>query len=88
MEPTGIFARNLQECLLLQLEESDSCFKNIAMQIARKCLGLMGENKVQEIAKICGCTIENVKSGMQLIRTLQPRPASGFQQMQHIHNVK
>lgn len=78
MEPTGIFARNLQECLLLQLEESDSCFKNIAMQIARKCLGLMGENKVQEIAKICGCTIENVKSGMQLIRTLQPRPASGF----------
>ena len=78
MEPTGIFARNLKECLLLQLEESESVYREEGIHIAKNYLYLLAENKLPEIGKQCGYSMEKVKECVKLIRSLQPKPASGF----------
>ena len=71
--PSGIGARNLQECLLLQLdEESDS----LARQIVSHCFSLLASRKWKEIAQALQITLADVKSAVDQIQTLNPRPCS------------
>ncbi|MFC7364048.1 MULTISPECIES: RNA polymerase factor sigma-54 [Bhargavaea] len=71
--PSGIGARNLQECLLLQLdEESDS----LARQIVSHCFSLLASRKWKEIAQALQITLADVKSAVDQIQTLNPKPCS------------
>ncbi len=75
LEPTGVGAMNLAECLLLQLKENSpaTAFKRELIEEHLKDIEL---NRFPKIAKDTSRTIEEVKDAVEQIRTLHPRPGS------------
>ncbi len=75
-DPPGIAARDLQECLLLQLAGTDSSPESeLASRIVRECIKELGQKKFTEIAKRLKAPIDKVKAATQFIASLDPRPA-------------
>ena len=79
-DPPGIAARDLQECLSLQLEtiKSPKSICKIARTIVRDHLDLLSEMQLDQISNILDCDIESVQRAVRLIRSLNPKPASRF----------
>ena len=75
--PAGVGARNLSECLVLQLQRrhEDS---ELAIRIARDYLDPLSKSRYGLIAKSLGVCQEEVRTACDLIRTLNPRPGGGF----------
>jgi RNA polymerase sigma-54 factor len=76
-DPVGIAARDLQECLLLQLQHIGHD-TSIAERIVSTYLRLLQNHQVPEIAKKLGMTIDEVKEHVELIRHLDPKPGSRY----------
>ena len=77
LEPAGVGARSLQECLLLQLQrEPERC--RTAETIVRDYLDEVGRNHLSGIAKKMKITIEEVKEACRKIRSLNPKPGNAF----------
>ena len=75
MEPPGIGARDLKECLLLQLDYKDSATPFLA-ELITKHLDAIQQNKLPAVVKATGSTMEEVKEAIELMRTLNPQPGS------------
>jgi RNA polymerase sigma-54 factor len=76
-EPTGVGARNLQECLLLQAnkrEDSPAFVKNILANYFLE----FAERKWKLISKKMGIEIQHIQAAADFIQTLDPRPGSHF----------
>lgn len=77
LEPAGVGARNLSECLTLQLQRR--CPENeLALKIAAGYLDALSKNRYGLIAKELGASADAVYAACGLIRTLNPRPGTGF----------
>src|SRR2546421_4141536 len=84
-DPTGVAARDLQECLLLQL-------RHLGMEgtptekIVADHLRLLQNHQVPEIARKLGLTIDDLKEHIEIIRNLDPKPGSRYnpQQSQYV----
>jgi RNA polymerase sigma-54 factor len=78
LEPSGVAARSLSECLALQLEEMDPAVpgRGIALQAVRDTLPLMASRDTARLLETLGCTEEELRTAIDLIRTLDPRPGS------------
>jgi len=74
LEPAGVGARDLVECLLLQLPAQDS----IARRIAEKHLDDLAKCRIPQLAKLLGVSKEEVEQAALRIRALNPKPGSGF----------
>ena len=77
LEPAGIGARDLKECLEIQLErrgENDPIVK----EIIDNHLDDLADNKYQVIAKDLGITPKKAQDYGDLIKTLEPKPSRGF----------
>ena len=76
-DPVGVAARDLQECLGLQLQHigHDTA---VAEKIVTEHLRLLQNHQVPEIAKKLGMTIDEVKEHVELIRHLDPKPGSRY----------
>lgn len=75
MEPAGIGARDVRECLLLQLERSgkkDSLEHNIVSGF----LADLARNDIEKIAASLSAEKDKVKDAISHIKRLNPRPAS------------
>lgn len=77
LEPKGAGARNLRECLLIQLE-GDSDEEKLARRIVEDYLEELGKNRMEVIARKLKCSIDQVLSASDRIRALNPRPGSGY----------
>lgn len=77
LEPTGICARNLKECLILQLEEK-GIFDDNLYRIINEFIELMGKNKFTQIAKELKITVKEAQEYGDMIKTLDPKPTRGF----------
>jgi RNA polymerase sigma-54 factor len=77
LEPVGIAARNLKECLKIQIARKGIVDVNI-YRIIDEYLELLAENKFNTIAKDLGIDVNTAQEYGDLIRTLQPKPSSGF----------
>lgn len=77
LEPAGVFARDLGECLLLQLRRNKTDTPE-AEEIVREHLELLAGNKIPAIAKKVHLSVEETAELCQKIRNLNPRPASHF----------
>lgn len=77
LEPVGIAARNLKECLKIQIARKGIVDVNI-YRIIDEYLELLAENKFNTIAKELGIEVITAQEYGDLIRTLQPKPSSGF----------
>ena len=75
-EPTGVFARNLGECLALQLAERDRC--DPAMRLFLDHLDLLAERKLDVLRRICDVDDDDLNDMIAEIRTLNPRPGDAF----------
>jgi len=71
--PTGIGARDLKECLLIQLERT-GIDNPLAVNIVRDHLDKLAGKKFTEIAKALKVTPEEVQQAAKLIATLDPKP--------------
>jgi len=76
-DPVGVGARNLSECLMIQLKEKGIQDKN-AYTIVEKYLEDVATNKIQKIAKELHITVKRVQSIFDIIKMLEPKPARGF----------
>ena len=80
-DPPGIAARNLQECLLLQLERMDNGHDidvAVAKKIIEECFEEFTKKHYQKIQKKLGTEDEEfVRDAMELIVKLNPKPGSG-----------
>lgn len=77
LDPPGIAARNVQECLLFQLE-SAGFQEDLAYRIVHDHLGLIEKRKFSEIAKLENVSLDLVSAAMKLIQSLEPRPGRRF----------
>ena len=79
LDPPGLAARNLQECLLLQIEaivreEGEEDDLAAAGLLVREYLKEIEDNRLPQIAIRSGLTLEQIKSGLARLRRLDPRP--------------
>jgi len=73
LEPAGVGARDVRECLLLQLE-SRNAKDSVAWQIVSRHLRLVETRQLRELAKIMARPQEHIDIAVHLIRHLNPRP--------------
>jgi RNA polymerase sigma-54 factor len=76
-DPAGIGARDLQECLLIQLGQLDMQ-DSLAGRIVETYLERLDERYFQRIAKELGVTLEEVIAAVKLIRELDPKPGDRY----------
>ena len=72
-DPIGVGARDLRECLLLQLKAFDPQ-NTLAQQIVSEHLKQVQSNQLKEIARALNRPIEVVKRALDVIKKLDPRP--------------
>lgn len=75
-EPAGIFARDLAECLALQLAVRDRLDPAMKALIAN--LELLARRDFQTLKRICGVDEEDLLDMLAEIRALDPRPGMAF----------
>ena len=73
LDPLGIGARNLQECLIIQATELHPA-NDLLHEILENHLPDLERGQYQRIAKKCGTKLDQVAEAIQLIRFLDPRP--------------
>lgn len=90
LDPPGIAARNLQECLLLQLERKDPTrqWVPLAKKIIQDYMEEFSRKHYEKIIREMNISEEELKAGMKEILKLNPRPGNtssdGLKSMQHI----
>jgi RNA polymerase sigma-54 factor len=73
LDPPGVGNRNVQECLLLQLEALPGDTE-LARQIVEDHLEALEKNRLPQIAKALGVELEDVKAALTVIRRLSLHP--------------
>jgi len=74
--PAGLFARDLADCLALQLAE-EGALTPLARAVLDN-LPLVARRDVRRLAEVCGATEAAVDAVIARIRTLDPRPGRAF----------
>ncbi|MBV9288635.1 MAG: RNA polymerase factor sigma-54 [Hyphomicrobiales bacterium] len=76
LEPTGVFARDLAECLALQLRERDRF--DPAMQALIDNLPALGRRDYALLRRVCGVDDEDLLDMIEEIKRLEPKPGRPF----------
>jgi RNA polymerase sigma-54 factor len=78
LEPSGVAARDLGECLALQLEamDRDTPGRKIALDVVQNRLSLMAARDNTRLLEALACSDGELRLAMELIRSLDPRPGS------------
>ena len=76
LEPTGVFARSLAECLTLQLRERDRF--DPAMQALIENLPALARRDFPLLRRLCGVDDEDLFDMIAEIRRLEPKPGRAF----------
>jgi len=79
LEPVGIGSRTLQECLLLQLEarEFEPRLKRLARVILETYFDEFTKKHFEQLSKLLGISLPEVKEVLDLISHLNPKPGEG-----------
>lgn len=75
--PPGVAARDLRECLLLQLERAGRT-DSVEYRIVRDHMEALSKRRLPEIARGVGLTVEQVQQAVERIGHLDPRPGRAF----------
>jgi RNA polymerase sigma-54 factor len=76
-DPVGVAARDLRECLLIQIKRLGKA-DELEAQVVGNYLNELGRKKYQDIARGLKVPLERVQAAAQFVATLQPRPGSSF----------
>ncbi|MFO1498078.1 MAG: RNA polymerase factor sigma-54 [Verrucomicrobiota bacterium] len=75
--PPGVGARDLRECLLLQLERADRK-ETLEYQIVDQYFDALGKRRLPEIGRGLGLNVDEVQDAVERIGHLEPRPGRAF----------
>ncbi len=75
-EPVGVFARNVPECLALQLRERDRLDPLMARLLGH--LELVATHDMSALARAVGCDRDDLQDMLAELRELDPRPGRAF----------
>lgn len=79
MEPSGVGARNLSECLILQIKQQPAGeVQALALKICEQHLELLAKRDHRKLALQLEVTEEQVRQAFQLILTLDPKPGRQY----------
>ena len=73
LEPSGVGARSLSECLIIQIRNM-GIDDNLIENIVYKDLDLIGKNKYKEISKKYNISLQKCVNIINFIKTLEPKP--------------
>ncbi len=77
LDPAGVGARDLRECLLLQLKAHDED-GTLAWTIISDHIKLLASHKKKELAKAIGITVDELDAEIEHIQELDPHPGARF----------
>lgn len=77
-DPPGVGARDLRECLLLQLKP-DAPYRDILVTLISSHLDDIGQNRLPVIQRKTGYSIDTIKNVISYLRYLDPFPGRGFE---------
>ena len=77
-DPVGVGARNLSECLLIQVHQAEFERNHLAEKIIKHHLQLLERSAHKEIAKLLSVDVQEVLDAVDFIRTLEPKPGRAF----------
>lgn len=77
MDPSGVGAFDLKECLLIQALE-EGYHKDAVTTIIESHLDNLGGNKIVIIAKETGYDLEEIQAAVEIIKNLNPKPGASF----------
>jgi len=87
-EPTGIFATDLRECLLIQLRQlsEETPYRDIAGASVNRHLDQIATAEPRQLARRLRCTEVELRGALALIRSLDPMPgaAVGEQKTEYV----
>ena len=75
-EPVGVFARDVRECLMIQLQDRDRC--DPAMMALLDNLELLARRDLPGLRKACGVDDDDLRDMIAELRALTPRPGAAF----------
>ncbi len=78
-DPVGVAARDLRECLLIQIENL-SLGGSLAARIVSDHLPQLESKRYEKLARELGVSVEEVLEAFYVIVSLEPRPARGFEE--------
>lgn len=78
LSPAGVFARDLPDCLALQIHRQAAWTPAYGALLAN--LGLVAKNDFAQLAEICAVEARDIMDMLRLVQTLDPRPGRAFQQ--------
>jgi RNA polymerase sigma-54 factor len=80
LDPTGVGARTLAECIGLQLAQldPDTPGRELALSIARQHLQAVADRDLATLRRACGVEEETLETALSLIRGCNPRPGAAF----------
>lgn len=76
IEPAGLFARSLSECLALQA--TDRGFMTPLFGRLLENLQTLASADLKALTRSCDCTLDELKEQLRLIRCLNPKPGTAF----------
>ncbi len=76
-DPAGVAARNLSECLFIQLRRSGRQY-SLESRIVQHYLEELSRRKLPEIARLCHVSLRDVQTAAEAIARLEPRPGRPF----------
>lgn len=90
LDPVGIGATNLQECILLQLNALPDSVPDLALAktIVHEHLHVLANKDFNKLRKLVNCNEESLKSAQMLIQLQDPRPGARFAQFNPDHFIQ
>jgi len=77
-DPSGVGAKDLQECLIIQLERKDKIYKSISIEILRNYYHEFSNKNFEKIIKELKISEKELAGVYKEIETLNPIPGSSF----------
>lgn len=87
-EPAGIGAKDIKECLLLQVNKKGLKDDTIVRTIISDYLELLSKNQLSVLANRIGVSMGDILESVQIIRELNPKPANGFAYRDNLKYLK
>ncbi len=76
-EPAGLFARNLAECITIQLKEKNLFTKEFKVLLEN--LNILAKGEIKQLSKLTGLDQTGISEAISLIRSLNPKPGEVFE---------
>lgn len=77
LDPAGVAARDLAECMILQLKFL-GLQDSLPFRIVENCLSLVEKKRFKEITKKLDCSMEELKSALDVLKRLSPHPGEKY----------